>query len=91
MAEARTAAVAMTSFLESTAVASSVSDEMARPRRRLNADIQSLTAIEAASTSTTAGPKSTSSGWKILSAELVTRLRPMAHTRTATTRPARYS
>ena len=90
-AEARTAAVEITSFVESTAVASRVSESIARPRRRLNVAIHSFTSIEATSTTTTAGPNSVGSGWTIFSTDDPSRLMPMAHTSTATTSPARYS
>ena len=91
MAAARTAAEVMTSFLLSAAVAASVSEEILRPSARLKAAIQSLTSMEATSATTVATPNSVASGLAIFATDSMTRFTPMAVTRMATTRPARYS
>ena len=69
----------------------SVSDEMFFPTLVLKVIIQSLTAIDARSTMTTAGPKSVCWGWMIFSTDVAMRSIPMAATSTDTVSPARYS
>ena len=91
MAAARTAPEVMTSFRESMAVASSVSDEMRLPIEPLKSAIHDLTAIESTRTTITAGPKSVGSGEMIFWTDVMTRLMPTARTSAATVSDARYS
>ena len=69
MAHASTTPVEITSLRESTAVASSVVDEMRRPIARLNTDIGSFTRMESTSTATTARLNSVAAGLSTLSSE----------------------
>ena len=81
----------MTSFLESMAVASSVSDEIRLPIEPLKSAIHDLTAIETPRTTITAGPKSVGSGEMIFWTDVMIRLMPTARTSAATVSDARYS
>ena len=91
MAAASTAAVAMTSLRESTAVAMSVVDEMRLPMRRLKNAIQSFTRMESTSTAATTALNSAGDGARILSMEDRISSMPMTTMSAATAKPERYS
>lgn len=81
----------MTSFLESCAVAMSVSESMRSPSVRLNAAIQSLTSMDKTRAAKESTEYAVGEGLMILVTDSRIRLMPTAQTRTATNRPARYS
>ena len=86
-----TALVVITSFRLSLAVASSVVEPMRRPMFVLNAAIQHLTTMDAASTPTLTQLNTIGSGAKILPTLLRSSSTPMARIITATVMPERYS
>ena len=91
MVESRTAPVVSTSLRLSAAVASSVSEAMRWPTVRLRRLIQSLTAMETASTPRLSQLKTTGVGCRTLPMDSLPSERPMARMVTLTTSPARYS
>ena len=91
MVESRTALVVSTSLRLSAAVASSVSEAMRCPTVRLKRLIQSLTAMDAASTPMLSQLKMTGVGWRTFTTDSLPSERPMARMVTLTTSPARYS
>ena len=86
-----TALVLSTSLRLSAAVAMREPELMRLPRVRLNTDIHSLTAMDAASTAMATQLNVTGAGFKIFSTLLFSSSTPMTSTITATARPARYS
>ena len=90
-AAAKTEPEVMTSFLESCAVAMSVSESIRLPSARLNAAIQNLTSMDRTRAAMESAEYTVGEGLMILVMDSSTRLMPTAQTRTATNRPARYS
>ena len=86
-----TAAVDRTSLRLSAAVASSAVEPMPRPSVRLNSAIQSFTAMDSTSTTTSGTLSATAEGWRILSRDDLASSTPMTRISAATPRPVRYS
>ena len=89
--ETSTAPVVSTSFRLSAAVAISVSEPMICPMVRLKPLIQSLTAMDAASTPTLSQLNATGVGCSTLTTDSLSSENPMPRMVTLTTSPARYS
>ena len=88
---ASTAAVLMTSFRLSVAVACRVEEPMRLPMARLNTAIHSFTPMLPTSTATVSQLKATGVGCKILSRLVRASSKPMTMISTETASPARYS